>query len=111
MEQYGHTLSSGSDGTKTDRVPEHLGSVPLVVPFIVERCQLLWSELGHLRKVLVTRDQCSPPKELRVLGQFVRVGKMMRVLDDLFLVVALACQLLIVLCRRACRDINETGCH
>jgi hypothetical protein len=83
------TLGSRTDGTKGDRKPEHLWAMPLVVPLVREGGSFLVAELRNALKVLVSGDQRGSTEQVGVLGQIVIVGKLLGIVDDLFLAVSL----------------------
>lgn len=64
-----------------------------MVSLILQSFDLFDSEFGDLGKVSVSRDEGGSTKELFVLGQLVGSGKLLRIRNDLFLVVSLqGCQ-------------------
>lgn len=79
------SLSGSSDGAEADRVPQHLGAVPLVISLICQRCALRFLKLrDRLEPVWVAGDEASPAEQVGVLTHPVGLGKDTGILDGLF---------------------------
>ena len=83
------TLSCCTHGTETDRVPKHLGSMPLVVLFVLKCRHLLGVQLPDLGKVAISSHESRPTKEVAMLGQTMGFGKLLCLCNDPFSVLAL----------------------
>jgi len=84
-----HTLSSCTHGTETNRIPEHFGSMPLVVLLVLKCGHLLGVQLPDRGKVAVPSDECRTPKEVTMLGQTMGFGKLLSFCNDPFPVLTL----------------------
>jgi len=84
------SLRGGSHGTQGNRLPEHFGSVPLVIPLVDEGSALLFIELGkHLESFAVAGDQSCPTEKSRVLSHTMRLRKGSSISDGLLFGAAL----------------------
>jgi hypothetical protein len=83
-------LRGGSHGAQRNRVPEHFGAMPFVIPLVDEGSTLLLIELAkHLEPFAVARDESGPPEECGVLSHPVRLGKDAGIVDSLLFGAAL----------------------
>lgn len=83
------TLSSGTDGAKTDGVPQHLRSMPLVVSLVDESFALVIEKVDGLEVVGVTGDEGCSAKHLGVFGHAIGLAEEAGVGDGFFLCFAL----------------------
>lgn len=79
------TLGGGSDGAQADRVPEHLGAMPLVILFVLEGVALVVLEFVDAGEVVrVAGDEGGATKEVCMLGHAVGLGERHGIEDRLF---------------------------
>jgi hypothetical protein len=78
------SLGSSTDGTKTNRVPQHLGAVPLVVPLVAEGGTLLGKQrLDELKLLGATCDKSATGKEVCIPSHAIGLGKEAGVVGDI----------------------------
>lgn len=79
------SLRGCSNGTQTDRVPEHKRAIPLVIALVREHTALLIIELNHIVKVIgFTRNESSAAEEVGVLAQIMCCSKSSGISNSLF---------------------------